>query len=479
MNINELPIHVRSSKPITSALWFGHSKPNMKVFLAPFVKYINILSEEGIKCNINGKMRNLHVYALCCCVDSPARAMMQGIQQFNGYYGCSWCFHPGEPVMHVVRSTIKYPLQENPVQKRTEKESLELIEGTVVRGFKEASSLLDLKKFDVIQGFVPDEMHCFPLGVVKQISDMWFGSKKKPYSLTKDEITLIDNYIKNYKVPTNLCRLSRSIQFRRFWKAKEWENWLLYYSGPALKEIPRFKKYLKHWELLVDAIHILMRSKISTEELTKAHTLLSDFVYYCEQYYTRDSMTYNVHQLLHLTESVKNWEPLWSHFGYPFESGNGYIVKTVHAAKGVISQICRYLNMNQSVTALQKQIISEKNGSPIIKFCNELDSIHTNKSYKLQNNRYFGRPMSVDSHFIEILHLSDKSRGYNKMIRNKCVYKSKNMMCSRSDNSFIITQDGRYFRIVQFIVDSGNHKELTICENILMQNISMHGCESI
>ncbi|KAM7282397.1 dnaJ homolog subfamily C member 13 [Ixodes scapularis] len=38
------------------------------------------------------------VYCLNCCADSPARAIMQNMMQYNGYFGCGWCLHPGTSV---------------------------------------------------------------------------------------------------------------------------------------------------------------------------------------------------------------------------------------------------------------------------------------------------------------------------------------------------------------------------------------------
>ncbi|XP_058809995.1 uncharacterized protein LOC131675148 [Phymastichus coffea] len=93
--INELPQNIRCQKTITCALWFGRNKPNMTYFLRPFVDKMNELSENGISCKLKNGTKNLHLYALCCCVDAVARAPMQGIIQFNGYFGCNWCLHPG------------------------------------------------------------------------------------------------------------------------------------------------------------------------------------------------------------------------------------------------------------------------------------------------------------------------------------------------------------------------------------------------
>ncbi|XP_043469590.1 uncharacterized protein LOC122503198 [Leptopilina heterotoma] len=41
-------------------------------------------------------------------------------------------------------------------------------------------------------------------------------------------------------------------------------------------------------------------------------------------------MTFNVHLLLHLAESVYNWGPLWAHSAFAFESGNGQLLKNVN-----------------------------------------------------------------------------------------------------------------------------------------------------
>ena len=65
----------------------------MRSFLKPFVTYMNEIGEKGFKCTIQGVEKVFKLNGLCCCVDSVARAPMQGITQFNGFFGCSWCLH--------------------------------------------------------------------------------------------------------------------------------------------------------------------------------------------------------------------------------------------------------------------------------------------------------------------------------------------------------------------------------------------------
>ena len=364
--LNEVPFNCRNN-PITMALWFGRDKPNMTTFLTPFVEHINRYSQQGVPCTIDNQLRYIKVYALCCCVDSVARAPMQGILQYNGFFGCSWCLHPGESVKHGKGYARKYPIpnvnQAEP-ELRTEERTLTHLGEALhlkspVCGVKAASPLLNLEKFNIIDGFVPDSMHCVALGIVKQFSEYWFESTRKNYSLSKDEKDLLNDRMQSLKVPSHFARLSRSIEDRKYWKAREWENWCLFYSLPLLYqtalENPRLRPYVQHWEYLVEGFYILMKDSISFEDICLANHNLRQFVALTEYYYSKDAMTYNIHQLTHLAQSVLNWGPLWAHHGYFFESGNGQIIKHIHAAKGVISQICRNISLKEGLRILERR----------------------------------------------------------------------------------------------------------------------------
>lgn len=68
-------------------------------------------------------------------------------------------------------------------------------------GFKEPSVLINLKKFNIIDGFVPDNMHLVS-GAVKQFAAIWFGDKNSASSLlTKSEIGEINQILNTIKVP--------------------------------------------------------------------------------------------------------------------------------------------------------------------------------------------------------------------------------------------------------------------------------------
>lgn len=85
--LNKTPPGSRLQKPVTVALWFGHERPCMTYFLDPSVKKLNGLSETGINVVINNQIKNIKVYFLTSVVDSAARAPMQGLIQWNGFFG--------------------------------------------------------------------------------------------------------------------------------------------------------------------------------------------------------------------------------------------------------------------------------------------------------------------------------------------------------------------------------------------------------
>lgn len=229
LQINELPFHVRNSELIIVGLWFGKTKPNMNIFLNPFVDKINELNSTGIKCKINNEEVTIKVYPLVCCVDSVARPLMQGLIQYNGKFGCPWCLHPGEWVPNPANpnhGSHKYPLQNEIIQPRTMHDTIAHMEkGTPSKpsfGLKGPTPLINLAFFNIIDGFTPDPLHMFA-GIGKQFATVWFGVKNKSSGLvSKEDIDKVNDLMKDLKVPCQIGRLCRTIDDRAFWKAREW-----------------------------------------------------------------------------------------------------------------------------------------------------------------------------------------------------------------------------------------------------------------
>lgn len=76
--------------------WFAKVHPPVLLFMGTFVKHFASIGE------VVGKTANRvvksKVHAICCVADTPARAAILSMKQFNGFYGCSWCLKKGELV---------------------------------------------------------------------------------------------------------------------------------------------------------------------------------------------------------------------------------------------------------------------------------------------------------------------------------------------------------------------------------------------
>ena len=331
-------------------------------------------------------------------------------------------------------------------------------------GFKNPSQLINLKKFKIIEGFVPDYMHIIA-GIGKQFANMWFGSSKESSRFVKkDEMDVINETMDSIKAPHQICRLTRSLKDKEFWKAREWENWTLYYSSLIL-HFSIDRRYVLHWILLVEALYILLKSEISITELNRADILLHQFVIGTEALYSKLSMTYNVHIPLHLAKSVLNWGPLYAHSAFGFESGNFKLLKIIHAANGVHYQVCRHINLNYSYNTLKKHVYSIAS-SDVQTFCSKLGTSMIKNSIKLSDSRYFGTSSDVRTIWTEKLDLSHRARSYKKMVKGGCLYLSSTKENRRSNNAFAKLIDGSYVEIIEFVVDKESTKEFVIVKQL-------------
>ena len=503
--LNELPIDVRNSNPIVCALWFGRGKPDMNVFLEAFVKEMNELTKTKIICNIRGERRSITPFAICCCVDSVARPPMQGITQFNGKYGCSWCLHKGEWISNAQNTggCIKFPILDAMPAERNEGHMLQCMQllfhpvnhlnpvilensaspsntatlsnTTTVSdsaapsnpsmhpdpanpsnsdddtcGVQHASPLINLQKFNIVSGFVPDDMHFARLGIAKQFAGYWFDSKISPLlrTLTAKDLKEIDAFLDNIKVPHKAMRLTRSISDKAYWKAKEWENWTLYFSLPIL-ELYLDKKLLLHWALFVEASHISLQTSITRVELKRLEKLVKEFMIYTEEYYTKSAMTYNVHQLLH-----------WV---------NRNVLDMIKSAKGEVHQVCRQLSM-RNCDSILKNCIFPQASAHVKQFYLNLTEKTKQKSCKIKAVRYFGVGRKAEEQWIEHLQLSRETVSYHRMIKDKCIYSSVNNMEQRSNNSYAKLIDVCFVKIEKYLVDPLLVKEYTICRDLITQN---------
>ncbi|CAN8008565.1 unnamed protein product, partial [Ixodes pacificus] len=462
LTINELPAPIRMGKLVLAALWFGKSKPRMDVFQNVFVDQVNNLSVEGFSLLYKGATETFKAFCICCAVDSVARAPMQGILQFNGYYGCNWCLHPGE--RH--GGSVKYPTLKDDPPERTEIQMIADMEealdtGTVVRGVRTASPLINLEHFDIVWGFVPDYMHCVLLGVGRQFLEYWLEATREEFYIG-NRIAELDQKLLAMRPPKDVRRMPRSLKERKFWKAKELENWILYYSVPVLDGLLP-NQYLRHWALLVESLHVMLGKKISVSDIDAVDGMMLEFMITTQLLYEKHSMTYNLHQLGHLVKSVRLWGPLWSHSAFPFESGNGFLKARIKAANGIPQQICRAMALQTAVCKLSEQTVNAK----VLQYCSSLDLNITQKTMLVSGEgvRFFGKeapyvtfrgPLRNSPAF------SSRAVEFQRMIKDKSILTTYSYSLNKkTNNSFVELADGTIGRIEKIVYDISTFVILT------------------
>lgn len=349
VTVNELPYRLRKHNMMVTGLWFDSVKPVMNTFLKPFVEELIDLHENGFQSTtfIHNKPIQIHVHILVAPVDSIARSMIQCIKQFNGKYGCSYCYHKGERIQldnghgfkNVYMGDVRLLRKQRHYVMQAEKA---LQTSKPVKGVMNASIALLLPLFDVISSFPPDYLHSVAEGGIKQFVIAWFDSKnhKQAWSLRKYE-ACFDTRLTDIQPPCEITRTPQSITQRSQWKASEYKNFLLYYSLICLDGLLP-KKYVKHWLLYVYSMHIFLKTKISDDEYITATFAIRTFVLDIEKLYGVHFMNYNIHLLLHIPAAVRKFGALWAWSTFPFEGFNHILQNSFNGTQYVPDQICKF-----------------------------------------------------------------------------------------------------------------------------------------
>ncbi|KAH9379024.1 hypothetical protein HPB48_010122 [Haemaphysalis longicornis] len=201
---------------------------------------------------------------------------------------------------------------------------------------------------------------------------------------------------------------------------------------------------------------------------------MSAFVRRCEALYGPTAATFNVHQLLHLADNVRNLGPLRANSEFVFESGNGKIVKSVTAANGLPHQIVERVAMVQQL----EQNVTTLSLSEDEKETCELFLGHTRVSNAVQDVDAtllnLNRQATLTAIEAQVLIEAGLSDGkvyeiYDKLIHQNQVYHSTLYeRPTKGDTTFDETTEG-FFRIENIVrvPTRESHTCLLLCREVL------------
>ncbi|KAE8739418.1 hypothetical protein FOCC_FOCC015086, partial [Frankliniella occidentalis] len=392
---------------LMASLWLGKDKPVCNEYLRPFVQECIELATVGVDYTVNGLKRNVKFRAAMCIADSVARPAIRNSTLFSGNFGCGLCVHPGEWTPKGKGGMMSYsPIHEEnltgdkiPVwypRKRHNQTMLDAEEaelsGICQRGIVGKSVLSQMPWFDIVNFLDADVMHII-MNVGKMFCKLWFKTKNdgKPFNISK-EISQVNSRLNSFHPTSEISRAPRSLEHYADFKAHEWAVWILIYSLVALKGILP-SKYFEHWALLVSALSRLTHHSVRVSEVLLSRREIRDFVAGTHTLYGMNCVTFNVHLLSHLPESVLNFGNLWTHSAFLYGSYNSVLKNSVRSSNGIINQIVMEFktraavqfmeaDLNSILSAEEKQYLSNLSSS----------SSKPNITKDLGYVQFFGKP---------------------------------------------------------------------------------------
>lgn len=375
--INELSYKNRVKKQniILAGIWFGKKKPKVNTFLTPFYSEMTKFYQGGYMMEVpNGPPILVKGVMLCGTCDLPAKCAFLRLKQYNGFWGCNLCLAKGQQFEEGSNVHV-YPYSEN-IQPRInadveEHARIAIASGSSCYGVK-GMSILYRMLLDLIRSTGIDGMHGIFSGVQKMLLELWFDVAYKDlhfslYHLLEN----VEKRLKDIKVPSFLNKYPQSISDLTPWKSLDFKVFLLYYSIPALLGIMP-DEYMEHHMLLVSAVYLLSQRSISPEQIDRASILLNRYVKDFEHLYHLRFMGINVHQLLHLPDSVRCLGPLWVYSCYFLEDMNGKLCHLFHGTRHVGVQIASATTIMQKLSSLVNALNED---SAVRKFCDRLQKV--------------------------------------------------------------------------------------------------------
>ncbi|KAL0822763.1 hypothetical protein ABMA28_004771 [Loxostege sticticalis] len=454
INFDGLPIHNSSKKefwpilanidqidadPFVIGVYFGIGKPKcLKEYLEDFVVEMKNILQHGLEI----KNRNIPVKIRCFICDSPARAFIKGVCNFNGMHGCLKCTTVGE---YSHRShTVTFSSQKFPSRNDNDFRAKKY-EGH----HKVDSPLLELP-IDMVEDFpVGDSLHLIDLGIMKKLLVGWRNGNFGLYT-TKwcaRDITKVNDFLMKCKMPSEIHRSVRTLDCIAHWKGSEFRTFLHYVSIVALIDVLRDDVY-HHFLNFFCAITICTVKKYSAL-LPVAKEMLQCFVDQYKDFYGVDYITSNVHNLLHIVDEVEKFGPLPTFNAYPFENKLYTIKKMLRQGNKPLSQLANRITEEAKLDLkTNAKENSEFNGPFVSKSLNML-KLHFN-NFVLSTKSEDKYCLTKDNAIVEIKEIQSLSPFNVTHIHG---YKMKNKL-----DIFVLPMKSSYLNMY-LVEDSADNRE--------------------
>ena len=291
--------------------------------------------------------------------DSKERKEIKGLMPTNAYFSCEICLRPGEHVLDDPKRRVSFPVRDETFPRRTTermkatmmRQNLRYIQAGEPRnfrwenilGYKKWSPLLDLPNYDMIASGPLDQMHCAYLGLCKKFYRIALteGPDKDKFNRQKNQvrktaIKKINNWIKSSKIPSELGRRTREIDYANY-KATEWRFVMLFgFAHVATSDLSagidiRIKQIMLLYDFLLRALNLDTEKFQELRQVANLRELFRLLQEKYEEVFGGGEATFNEHCLFeHGLDTVICHGPLNEYSAWKMENSFGRLKRCFH-----------------------------------------------------------------------------------------------------------------------------------------------------
>jgi hypothetical protein len=328
-------VNMKKYPPFLVGVWSGRKQPkSCNEFLTDLATEIHTLTNNGVLVTRDKIRKSLIIRAFIC--DSVGRAFLKGTMGHSSVLGCQNCnLHNVETPNRRTFPTVSGPLRtDDSFQRRSENNHHH------TEFQDEYSHILENCGVGMVSQFPLDAMHQFDLGVGKRIlTEMYSGH---PYGFKMPPQIQLNLNIRikalSALAPKEFGRNPRSFTDLGLWKAAEFRQVLLYTGIVLLKDFVNADLYF-HFLQLFCGYRLISHPTDASLNVPAAKILLDDFVTNYPAMYGENKVSFNVHNLLHITDYVSLYGCVDSFSAYPYENYLQEMKKVVHKPQLILQQI--------------------------------------------------------------------------------------------------------------------------------------------
>ncbi|XP_039431072.1 uncharacterized protein LOC120414112 [Culex pipiens pallens] len=328
---------VREISPFVIGCYSGVKEPSdFDSFLSDFVSEVNQLTRDGVEMTRGGITRRLSFSIRLFICDRPATCKITSVVSHVSKHGCPNCNQIGHRVGQVtVYSPIKGSARDDhSFRTRLDKDHHK---AESISGVERISGL------DMIKQIGVDPMHACHLGVTKRVLESTVGKVKKAgyvgtrlRKVGREQAGQFYSSLKSF-IPSDFSRQPKPFEELPNFKATEFRLFDSYVGPLVTKKFFSAQQHL-HFLHYYCALRLLSMPVPTVDQIETAKTLLGTFVENFQSHYGENSLTHNVHMLLHLPEYVEMYGNLPSISAFKYENFMQQIKRYITSKKHQVLQ---------------------------------------------------------------------------------------------------------------------------------------------